>query len=56
MIKLTIYFKYSRGKQTYYCDYYKVINGLLVYTVRFGEDCGTHCIPYDSINKFTVCK
>ena len=50
---LEIYYKDGR-KEEHYCDYYKKENGLLTYYVRFGENSGEHCIPYDLIMEFKI--
>lgn len=51
MIK--IYYRDGRTEE-HYCDYYKKENNLLTYYVRFGENSGEHCIPYDLIKEFKI--
>lgn len=51
MIK--IYFRDGKVEE-HYCDSYEKKNGLLTYYVRFGENSGEHCIPYDLIEKFDI--
>lgn len=50
---LKIYYRDGHTEE-HYCDYYKKENGLLTYYVRFGENSGEHCIPYDLIKEFIV--
>ena len=50
---LLIYYRDGHTEE-HYCDYYKKENGLLTYYVRFGENSGEHCIPYDLIKEFKI--
>ena len=50
---LKIYYRDGHTEK-HYCDYYKKENGLLTYYVRFGENSGEHCIPYDLIKEFKI--
>ena len=50
---ILIYFRDGHTEE-HYCDDYKKENGLLTYYVRFGENSGEHCIPYDLIKEFKI--
>ena len=50
---LKIYYRDGHTEE-HYCDYYEKENGLLTYYVRFGENSGEHCIPYDLIKEFKI--
>ena len=50
---LKIYYRDGRTEE-HYSDYYKNEKGLLTYYVRFGQNSGEHCIPYDLINEFKI--
>lgn len=50
---ITIYYRDGHSEE-HYCDSYRTGNGLLIYHVRFGEDSGEHCIPYDLIREFKI--
>lgn len=50
---LTILFRDGHTEE-HSCVDYKIIEGLLSYTVRFGVNSGTHYIPYDLIREFTI--
>ena len=50
---LKIYFRDGHIEEIY-CDYYTERNGLLKYYIRFGENKGEHCIPYDLIREFDI--
>ena len=50
---LKIYYRDGRIEE-HYCDYYKKEDGLLTYYVRFGENSGENCIPYDLIREFEI--
>lgn len=50
---LLIYYRDGHTEE-HFCDDYKKENGLLTYYVRFGENSGEHCIPYDLIKEFKI--
>lgn len=50
---ITIFFKDGHTEK-HYCDYYQKMDSILIYYVRFGENSGQHCIPYDLIKEFVI--